>query len=202
MKRNSFFSAWRSLLAIAAVLPATMLAQPTAKEWNAQVVGWNLGNQLECSAPGQDGETMAIGNPVVTKKVIKAVKEAGFNAIRIPIRWQCHITNPTAMSIDKAWLARVKEIVNWCLSNDLKVIINTHHDKWLEGRPTNQYKDENNQKNPRLRIWLCRTRITRHLLTSYVLRVVTMPSVTSSSRLMCATPTLASTMAISSFLPM
>ena len=94
-------------------------------------------NQLECSAPGQDGESMQIGmadnsikaetawgNPVVTKKVIKAVKDAGFNAIRIPVRWQCHITNAQAMSIDKAWL----------------------HDKWLEGRPTNEYKDENNQK--------------------------------------------------------
>ncbi|MCR5534515.1 MAG: glycoside hydrolase family 5 protein [Bacteroidaceae bacterium] len=134
-------------------------AQPTAKEWNAGVVGWNLGNQLECSAPGQDGEAMAIGmadnsikaetawgNPVVTKKLIKAVKDAGFNAVRIPIRWQCHITNPMAMSIDKAWMARVKEIVDWCLAADLKVIINTHHDKWLEGRLTNQYKEENNQK--------------------------------------------------------
>ena len=133
--------------------------EPTAQEWNKDVVGWNLGNQFECSAPGQDGETMAIGmpdnsikaetawgNPVVTKKVIKAVKEAGFNAIRIPIRWQCHITNPMAMSIDKAWIARIKEVVGWCLDNDLKVIINTHHDKWLEGRPTNQYKEENNQK--------------------------------------------------------
>ena len=122
----------------------TLAAQPTAKEWNKDVVGWNLGNQLECSAPGQDGESMQIGmadnsikaetawgNPVVTKKVIKAVKDAGFNAIRIPVRWQCHITNAQAMSIDKAWL---------------KVIINTHHDKWLEGRPTNEYKDENNQK--------------------------------------------------------
>ena len=88
----------------------------------------------------------AWGNPVVTKKTIKAVKDAGFNAIRIPIRWQCHITNAAAMSIDKAWLARIKEVVNWCLANDLKVIINTHHDKWLEGRPTNEYKDENNQK--------------------------------------------------------
>ena len=134
----------------------TLAAQPTAKEWNKDVVGWNLGNQLECSAPGQDGESMQIGmadnsikaetawgNPVVTKKVIKAVKDAGFNAIRIPVRWQCHITNAQAMSIDKAWLNRVKEIVGWCLSNDLKVIINTHHDKWLEGRPTNEYKDEN-----------------------------------------------------------
>jgi endoglucanase len=88
----------------------------------------------------------AWGNPVVTKKVIKAVKNAGFNAIRIPVRWQCHITNAQAMSIDKAWINRIKEVVNWCLDNDLKVIINTHHDKWLEGRPTYQYKEENNQK--------------------------------------------------------
>ena len=42
---------------------ATSNAQPTAKEWNAGVVGWNLGNQLECSAPGQDGESMLIGMP-------------------------------------------------------------------------------------------------------------------------------------------
>ena len=131
----------------------------TAKQWNKDVVGWNLGNQFECSAPGQDGESMAIGmadnsinaetawgNPVVTKKTIKAIKQAGFNAIRIPIRWQCHITNQHAMSIDKAWLARIKEVVGWCLDNDLKVIINTHHDKWLEGRPTYQYQEENNQK--------------------------------------------------------
>jgi endoglucanase len=132
---------------------------PTAKEWNKGIIGWNLGNQFECAAPGQDGESMAIGmadnsikaetawgNPVVTKKVIKAVKNAGFNAIRIPVRWQCHITNAQAMSIDKAWINRIKEVVNWCLDNDLKVIINTHHDKWLEGRPTYQYKEENNQK--------------------------------------------------------
>ena len=150
----------RQLLVVGlASITLTLAAQPTAKEWNKDVVGWNLGNQLECSAPGQDGESMQIGmvdnsikaetawgNPVVTKKVIKAVKDAGFNAIRIPIRWQCHITNAQAMSIDKAWLNRVKEVVGWCLNNDLKVIINTHHDKWLEGRPTNEYKDENNQK--------------------------------------------------------
>lgn len=153
MKLKTFFS----VLALTVALTAQ--AQPTAKEWNTGVVGWNLGNQFECSAPGQDGESMQIGmpdnsikaetswgNPVVTKKTIKAVKEAGFNAVRIPVRWQCHITNQQAMSIDKVWLARIKEVVGWCLSNDLKVIINTHHDKWLEGRPINQYKDENNQK--------------------------------------------------------
>ena len=116
---------------------------PTAKEWNRGVVGWNLGNQFECSAPGQDGESMLIGMP---EGSIKAVRDAGFNAVRIPIRWQCHITNAAAMSIDKAWMTRIKEVVGWCLQNDLKVIINVHHDKWLEGRPTYQYKEENNQK--------------------------------------------------------
>lgn len=147
------------LTAMCTLSTGTCEAQVTAKEWNQDVVGWNLGNQFECSAPGQDGESMAIGNPdnsikaetawgnpVVSKKLIKAVKDAGFNAIRIPIRWQCHITNSAAMSIDKAWLARIKEVVGWCLSNDLKVIINVHHDKWLEGRPLLQYKEENNQK--------------------------------------------------------
>jgi len=139
--------------------PDTSESIPTAQQWNKDVVGWNLGNEFECSAPGQDGESMQIGNPdgsihaetawgnpVVTKKMIQAVKKAGFNAIRIPIRWQCHITNAQAMSIDKAWIARIKEVVGWCLDNDLKVIINAHHEKWLESRPTYQYKEENCQK--------------------------------------------------------
>ena len=131
---------------------------PTAKQWNKDVVGWNLGNQFE-STPVQDSESMDIGNqgsikdpetawgnPVVTQAMIQAVKNAGFNAIRIPIRWQCHITNSDEMSIDAAWIARIKEVVGWCLDNDLKVIINAHHEKWLESRPTYQYKEENCNK--------------------------------------------------------
>lgn len=163
MKNKTAFSRMRrmmALVALAVVPTCACQAQVTAQQWNREVTaGWNLGNQFECSAPGMDGESMAIGNPdgaiksetawgnpVVTKKVIKAIKDAGFNAIRIPVRWQCHITNAQAMSIDKAWMARVKEVIDWCLANDLKVIINTHHDKWLEGRPFDQYKEENCQK--------------------------------------------------------
>ena len=132
---------------------------PTAKQWNKDVVGWNLGNQFECSAPNQDGELEDIGNPkgsinaetawgnpVVTEAMIQAVKNAGFNAIRIPIRWQCHITDVPKMSIDPAWIARIKEVVDLCLDNDLKVIINAHHEKWLENNPTKEYKDNNCEK--------------------------------------------------------
>lgn len=48
------------VLASAWLLPTS--AQIPAQLWNNQVVGWNLGNQFECSAPGQDGESQAIGN--------------------------------------------------------------------------------------------------------------------------------------------
>ena len=132
---------------------------PTAKQWNKDVVGWNLGNQFECSAPKQDGESPEIGNPegsihaeeawgnpVVAEAMIQAVKNAGFNAIRIPIRWQCHITNADAMSIDQDWIDRIKEVVDWCLKNDLKVIINAHHEKWLENYPTDEHKVQNCEK--------------------------------------------------------
>ena len=162
MKLKTIFSA--ALFAVFSFTAVSSYAQKydtpiSAQEWNKDVIGWNLGNQFECSAPGQDGESMEIGNPegaikaetawgnpVVTKKLIKAVKAAGFNAVRIPVRWQCHITNDKAMSIDKAWIERVKEVVNWCLAEDMKVIINTHHEKWLEGRPYFKNKEENCQK--------------------------------------------------------
>lgn len=139
------------VLASAWLLPTS--AQIPAQLWNNQVVGWNLGNQFECSAPGQDGESQAIGNPdgadkaetawgnpVVTKKTIQAIKAAGFNAIRIPVRWQCHITNEKAMVISKSWMARIKEVIGWCLDADLKVVVNVHHEKWLESNP--YYKDQ------------------------------------------------------------
>ena len=129
---------------------------PTARQWNKGVVGWNLGNQFECCPPGWHPASTSFGcpanslraetaggNPEVTENIIKAVKEAGFNAIRIPVRWQCHILNDQQMQVDEDWITRVKEVVAWCLKYDLKVILNTHNDKWLESRPTNYYKDAN-----------------------------------------------------------
>lgn len=138
---------------------AAVRAQVKAADWNRDVIGWNLGNQFECSAPGQDGESMAIGNPdgadraetawgnpVVTRKCIKAIKDAGFNAIRIPVRWQCHISNQQAMVVSKSWMSRIKEVIGWALAADLKVIINVHHEKWLESQPYYKNQEANCQK--------------------------------------------------------
>ena len=116
-----------------------------AQQWCRNVVmGWNLGNSLEAS----DSET-GWGNPLTTKDMIHAVKSQGFNAIRIPVRWGQHC-NMTTMDIDATWLARVKEIVGWCLDEDLLVVINTHHDTWLEHYPTLAKKEELNTKLKKL----------------------------------------------------
>jgi len=135
----------------------------TAQQWNRQIyAGWNLGNTLECPGSGWNANSTDIGwlkaydtsaetcwgNPKTTKAMITAVKAAGFNAVRIPVRWACHITDKAQdkMTVSDAWLQRVKEVVDYCIDNDMYVIINTHHDMWLEYQPINSKKAENNAR--------------------------------------------------------
>ncbi len=95
-------------------------------------IGWNLGNTLDScdySEYATDGET-AWGNPKTTKQMIDTVKSAGFNAVRIPVTWNDHLNGDT---IDKEWLDRVNEVVDYVIDNGMYAIINVHHDdkSWL-----------------------------------------------------------------------
>ena len=96
-------------------------------------VGWNLGNTLDSyntSKTGLATET-GWGNPKTTKEMIQSVKNAGFNAIRIPITWGEHMNGDT---IDPEWLERAAEIVDYAYNEGMFVIINMHHDDaiWFE----------------------------------------------------------------------
>lgn len=104
-------------------------------------VGWNLGNTLESHADWitemtagtpKDFET-AWSNPVTTKKIIEDVKEAGFNAIRVPVTWEPHMNESGV--VDTAWMNRVQEVVDYVIDSDMYCILNVHHDtgenKWL-----------------------------------------------------------------------
>ncbi len=116
--------------------------------------GWNLGNTLDSNSGSLDNmwieawtsrtpkdyET-AWGQPVTTRQLIHMFKEAGFGAIRVPVTWYPHIgtltlhdTNKwnlsdwTGMTVDAAWMARVKEVVDYVLDEGLYCILNVHHD--------------------------------------------------------------------------
>lgn len=99
-------------------------------------LGWNLGNSLEVGS----GET-AWGNPKTTKELITAVKNAGFSAVRIPCIWTAYASNDGTYKIQADRMARVKEVVDYCIDNGLYVILNTMHD-WIDKFNYKEY-DEN-----------------------------------------------------------
>lgn len=92
------------------------------------IVGWNIGNTLEAIG----GET-AWGNPLVSDELIKLVKQNGFNAIRIPCSWNQYLEDKNTAKIKTEWLNRVKTVVDYCVKNQMYVILNIHWDQgWLE----------------------------------------------------------------------
>lgn len=96
----------------------------TATELVADMgLGWNLGNTLD-SLPTET----SWGNPKATNELIKAVKDAGFKTVRIPITWIDHTGDAPDYEIDKDWMDRVEEVVGYVLDNDMYAIINIHHD--------------------------------------------------------------------------
>src|SRR4051812_31165394 len=90
-------------LACLLVLPLAALAQLRSPTY-----GWNLGNTLE--APSGVG-TWA---PAPTQALINAVANAGFNTIRIPCAWDSN-ANHSNNQINAAYMAQVKQTVDWCL---------------------------------------------------------------------------------------
>ena len=115
---------------------------PTAQNIASKMkVGWNLGNTLEAIG----GET-AWGAAYTSQKLIDAVKVSGFNTVRLPVAWFSHSDTVTSV-IDKVWIARVKEIVDYCIKDSMYVIINDHWDKgWLENRVNTANKAQVNKR--------------------------------------------------------
>lgn len=95
-------------------------------------VGWNLGNTLDATQKTSvdTASETSWGAPVTTVDMIKAVKNAGFNTLRLPVTWHNHIDNNNTISED--WLKRVKEVVDYGYKNGMYVILDIHHDTDLK----------------------------------------------------------------------
>lgn len=120
-------------------------------------IGWNLGNTLDSNSgdPANmwiekysdctptDFET-AWSQPVATRELIHMFKEAGFNAIRVPVTWYPHIGNTIELvksndgvwdksqwegyEVDPGWMARVHEVVDYVIDEGMYCLLNVHHD--------------------------------------------------------------------------
>ena len=98
-------------------------------------IGWNIGNSLD--ATGSYNHETSWGNPKVTKELIDAVKAKGFNTIRIPTTWYPEVTTSTdendnpVYTIKEEWMNRVKEVVDYAYDQGMYVILNIHHEEWI-----------------------------------------------------------------------
>lgn len=103
-------------------------------------LGWNLGDTLDVCQADRDGdgkvnehveegekvdETLW-GNPKATKELFTALKEDGIKSVRIPVTWRDHMD--AEGNIDREWLSRVHEVVDYAFGQDMYVILNVHHD--------------------------------------------------------------------------
>ena len=129
--RHTSKSMLLSCLALFIVSTATAQSFETAKEAVANMgVGWNLGNTLDANNGSRMTDIVQSetcwGQPVTRPELMLMMKEAGFNAMRVPVTWFPHMDNNG--TVDAAWMKRVHEVVDYVINAGLYCILNVHHD--------------------------------------------------------------------------
>lgn len=93
--------------------------------------GWNLANTME--ACGMTATTVkeyetGWGQQQTTQKIIDGIKASGFKSVRIPVSWSNMMSDDGKYTIDESYMKRVETIVNYCLKDELYVVLNIHYD--------------------------------------------------------------------------
>ncbi len=79
-----------------------------------------MGNALEAPNEGDWGYS-------IRAKDFRTVARAGFDTVRIPIRWDAHTGHRPPYQIEPRFMARVKRVVSDAKAAGLGVIIDVHH---------------------------------------------------------------------------
>jgi endoglucanase len=82
--------------------------------------GINLGNALEAPREGAWGLTLK-------EEYFQLIKDAGFQSVRVPIRWSAHAGAAVPFPIDPAFFQRVDWAIDQALKRGLAAVINVHH---------------------------------------------------------------------------
>ncbi|MCL2808562.1 MAG: glycoside hydrolase family 5 protein [Treponema sp.] len=120
-------------------------------------IGINIGNTLDATSGFENpywhsGEN-GWGNPSITREFIRALKNHGYESIRLPVTWKdfmggapdylvgacqrpggCNNNPPCPPNR----MDRVEQVVKWILEEDMYCVLNVHHDDWIYGASTNQ----------------------------------------------------------------
>ncbi len=95
-------------------------------------MGWNLGNTFDNLVLKEHDYETGWGNPKVTPELIHFLKKQGFKTIRIPVSWGVRCGPAPSYQIPEKMISRLKEVIQWCMHEDMYVILNMHHEsEWI-----------------------------------------------------------------------
>jgi endoglucanase len=93
----------------------------------------NMGNSLEAPSEGE------WGGKKIDAADFKRIADAGFNSIRLPVRWSSRTGKKPPYTIDPAFMKRVKQAVGEARAAGLNVILNSHHFDELHKDPSDAH---------------------------------------------------------------
>ncbi len=88
--------------------------------------GISFGNILEAPAEGDWGLRL-------DEELFVRAKEAGFDTIRLPVRWSNHAAPSAPYTIDESFFKRVDFALDQAFKRNLKLVINLQHYRQLDG---------------------------------------------------------------------
>jgi endoglucanase len=90
--------------------------------------GVNMGNALEAPKEGQWGMT-------IKDEYFAKIKAAGFDSVRLPVKWSAHCEKTAPYRIEPGFFDRVDHLLDQAEKNKLNVVLNIHHFDELDKTP-------------------------------------------------------------------
>ncbi|RUL89806.1 glycoside hydrolase family 5 protein [Tautonia sociabilis] len=123
-----------------AITASGLAAEDRAADVNARLGrGINLGNALEAPEIGAWGMELE-------ESYFDEIAQAGFDSVRIPIRWSAHAARSAPYAIDPGFFKHVDWAIDQALSRGLLAVVNFHHIEEL-------YADPEGERGRFLALW-------------------------------------------------
>ena len=90
--------------------------------------GIAIGNALEARYEGEWGYK-------IQRRHLKAILNAGFDHVRLPVKFSIYLADRPPFTIDPRLLTRLDEILTWMIEIGLQCIIDVHHFDGISERP-------------------------------------------------------------------
>jgi endoglucanase len=124
----------KQLLALLALVASAAVATAAEKPADIHAAnkklgrGINLGNALEAPKEGEWGVTLQAD-------YFKEIKKAGFDSVRLPVKWSAHARADAPYTIDRKFAQRVDWAIDQAIASKLNIVVNVHHYGEMDSDP-------------------------------------------------------------------